>query len=150
MTIFALTLKALPQQPALRQRPTRCPLWVINGHRSKSNQCPLYPRKRASDLGAKIIRVMSGGSRRARPAVACRVVLFARILRGNLRQRAPVLSQRLIERPNILFIDGVCFFLAFPRILKAFPDHGACPFIVQKHKHRSVGPQSWCHVQILS
>jgi hypothetical protein len=81
---------------------------------------------------------------------ACRVVLFARILRGNLRQRAPVLSQRLIERPNILFIDGVCFFLAFPRILKAFPDHGACPFIVQKHKHRSVGPQSWCHVQILS
>src|SRR5262245_16366606 len=25
---------------------TQCPLWVISGHRSSSNQCPLYPRKR--------------------------------------------------------------------------------------------------------
>src|SRR5262249_6373973 len=24
----------------------QCPLWVISGHRSSSNQCPLYPRKR--------------------------------------------------------------------------------------------------------
>ena len=26
----------------------QCPLWVISGHRSTFEQCPLYPRKRTS------------------------------------------------------------------------------------------------------
>src|SRR5215469_3132958 len=29
---------------------TKCPLWVKSGHRSASNQCPLYPQKRTSHL----------------------------------------------------------------------------------------------------
>src|SRR5215472_1152356 len=42
---FCVTLKA-SAAPALRQHPTRCPLWVISGHCSTFEQCPLYPQKR--------------------------------------------------------------------------------------------------------
>ena len=27
-----------------------CPLWVKSGHSGNSKQCPLYPRKRTSEL----------------------------------------------------------------------------------------------------
>src|SRR6516164_7252722 len=35
-------------------RASRCPLWVISGHRRTSSQCPLYPQKRTLELGREM------------------------------------------------------------------------------------------------
>ena len=61
-----------------------------------------------------------------------------------------MLSQRSIEGPNILFIDGLCFFLAVPRILKAFPDHWRAPLHCLKGINTDRWGRSPCHVQLFA
>src|SRR5262249_32184566 len=35
----------------------QCPLWVISGHRSASNRCPLYPQKRQRSDAVPVIPI---------------------------------------------------------------------------------------------
>src|SRR5262249_42213161 len=80
---FCVNAKASATAPALRQRPTRCPLWVKSGHRSMSASCPLYPRKRTLELS----RGMSGLCQKRTKCIAANGSLFDHLVGASDQRR---------------------------------------------------------------